>query len=247
VPRQKTEKDPFSGQRFHGLFIVGLYVGLFVLLACLTLVVTPVQVQAQTTGLAKGQWASYSISGDLSEGVYSSKFTVEGVTSISVIYDRLDAYLDSPSQLEPNLLLDLSTGQGTGPTGFYFAIYPGKIPPAPVYQDPQFNISGIRPGTFAQASRPVNYAIAFNGTDRIAYYWDLQTGIFTEVLHTAFPGNRTLVHAAMTATNIWNPTIQNSSGQVSPEIGYYSVGALMVGLLAIAAVRGKRRKRRNRS
>jgi len=206
-----------------------------------------VSVQAQSTGLSKGQWAHYSIAGDLSEGVIASNFTINSVDASTLTFQRLDTYSDGTRQVETQSL-DLVTGDGTGPPGLYFAIYPGKTTGSPVYQDPTFNISKILQGTYAQASRQLDYAVASNSTDKIEYYWDFETGISTLIKHTSISTGRSLVYAAMTETNVWKgQTNQTPPDQPNLNINLYAAGAtILSGFLILVVLAGRFTKRRGK-
>ncbi len=179
--------------------------------------------KAQSNAPSPGQWARYSITGDFSEGVTASNFTILSVNNNVLNVKWVDTYSDG-STIPETLSLNTTTGLGNVEFGLYFATSPGKNLGEPVYQDSRIleNITISRQfnKTYAQAPRQVNYAADSNSTlscpenncyfDTLYYYWDQDTGIFTQIVHTystsASPTPKLGVDAVMTETNLWSPS-----------------------------------------
>jgi hypothetical protein len=196
-----------------------------VLLLALALFAPLVQVRAigVQPGLHQGDWARYAISGDFSETVVTSNLTVTGRNGNLLNVTWVDNFNDGRSV--PSLIsINTTTGYGNIEQGLYFAIDPGKTLGQPVYQNSLalagVNVTQTPSKTYAGATRQTNYAQDTNSSQTCTggpcayanntYYWDQQTGIFTEIdqyyWNSTSPTPKLGIHAVMTATNLWSPT-----------------------------------------
>ncbi len=165
----------------------------------------------------------------------------------NVTVNSADTYSDG-STVNETLWLDLATGTGKFEAGFYFAIPAGVGPGQGIYPGSSLLVSANESRQYAGEFRNVNYAK--NDTGMISYYWDVETGIFTEIVRNYV--NRTTgetrlgVHVNLTATNIWSPSSPTNPGRPDALLLVLGVVAA-VAVAALAAVLiGKRSRSRER-
>ncbi len=219
-----------------------------IVVGLLFILVLPTTSLAQSTGLGSGSWTQYSVSGDLSEGVVSSRLNVVGVDRGNITVNSIDTYTDA-STVSETLWLDLATGKGKFEAGFYFAIPAGIAPGQGIYPGSSLLVSARESRYYAGASRDMNYAR--NNTGMISYYWDVETGVFTEIVrnyvNSTTGETRLGVHVNLTATNIWSPSIPtNPTNPGRSDALIFVLGVVAaVALAVLAAVLVSRRSRSN--
>jgi len=228
----------------------------FTSLLILTLLIGPLVITARAAqyspGVQTGDWTRYQISGDLSENVTMSSLNITQVSGSNVTVKSTDTYKDGTVSSE-FLWVDLSTGQNSTlqshEPGFFFDILPGRGVGQSVYgpsSSLQIQQSFVK--QYAQADRQTNFAnVTLAGTESIAYYWDAQTGIFTEILNSNTTNRQVAVHAVLNATNIWSRGLQDNSPTLIAGVAGIGIVAALALLLGYLRVTKKRRDRMAKS
>ncbi len=172
-----------------------------------------------SVGVSVGDWAVYSLSGDLTENAVSSKILVTSISGTNVTTSSTDTY-DNGTMKTDILWIDVLTGANNAPPNFLFLVSPGLGPGDSVYQSSQLKIESKQNSSYAGAIRSV--AVASNvGSGQVGtvYYWDSEKGIFNELLSTHFgqSGQITVgVHAVISQTNLWSASV-NPPPPASPD------------------------------
>lgn len=218
--------------------------------------IVPVNAIQYTPGVHQGQRAQYQISGTLSENVTSSTLTITQISNSNVTVRSTDIYKDGNMSSE-FLWVDLSTGQNntlqSNEPGFFFAILPGRSKGDSVYgSSSSLLIQNSFVKQYAGAYRQTNFAnITLSGIGSTSYYWDAQTGIFTEILKMTRDSAQRLqvaVHALLNATDMWSPQTQNNSennlGLFVPELAGIGIIVVLAFLLGYFRVTKRRRARK---
>jgi len=204
----------------------------------------PHPVVSQQAGLSEGQTAQYQVSGDpdLTVNVTRSELIVIDVQGTIIMIRDTDMYTDGSSNTEI-VQLDLATGQSNATfQGYYFAIRPGIGVGDPIYPGSDVVVQRNESRRYAGSSRQVNVYDNFtDSSESITYYWDRETGIYTEIVRSQ--GGLSF-HVNMSSTNIWTP-----DQQIPPDTGSFYldplliVGVLGVGVLCVYLFRVRRGSR----
>lgn len=200
-------------------------------LTFLVLTMMPIPVMSQQAGLSEGQVAQYQVTGDpaLTVNVTRSELIVIDVQGTIVTIRDTDEYLDGSSN-EETIQLDLATGQSNATfQGYYFAIRPGLGVGDPIYPGSNIIVQRNESRQYAGSGRQVNvYENLTDSSEAITYYWDRETGIYTEIVRSQ---GGLGFHVNMTSTNIWA-----SDQQIPQNTGSSYLISLLIGLLVVVAV-----------
>ena len=192
----------------------------------------PIPVASQQVGLSEGQTAEYRVTGDpdLTVNVTRSELIVVNVQEAAITIRDTDVYLDESSSTE-TIRLDLATGQSNATfRGYYFAIRQGIGVGDAIYPGSDIIVQRNESRRYAGSSRQVNvYENLTDSSESTAYYWDRETGIYTEIVRSQ--GGLSF-HVNMTSTNIWAP-----DQQIPQDTGLsYLVPLLIIGVFVVAVL-----------